>query len=163
MANGVTADTARYHLPSSRKVAQSTYAAFRELPSFIVPGMSERQLAWRMGRLLEQNGSEQRAFPVIVAFGEQAAQPHHVPTGRVLRRGDMIKVDAGGVYNSMRGDVTRTFFFGTPTKKFITRYSAVFTAQQKAFPHYKAGAIGKDIDTIARDYKNTEITQTIYS
>jgi len=114
--------------------------------------MTERQLAWRMGRLLEKYGSQQLAFPVIAAFGEQAAEPHHKANSRKLQRGDIIKVDAGAVYKKMRGDVTRTWFYGTPSAKFKSRYLAVYIAQQKAFINMKAGQSGTKIDAVARDY-----------
>lgn len=142
----------RYNLPALRKVAAITYQAFSEIPNYIEAGMSERQVAWRMGHLLRKAGSHKRAFRVIVAFGEQAAEPHHWPNERVLRYGDMIKIDAGGVYNDMRGDVTRTFFLGKPDQKFINRYTAVYTAQQNAFPYFTAGTSGREIDLVARNY-----------
>ena len=135
------------------KSADITYAAFRDIRHYIVAGMRERQLAWRMGRLLEKYGSQKHAFPVIVAFGEQAAEPHHVPGARQLRSGDMIKIDAGAVWHTMRGDVTRTYYFGnTPPRKFVQRYEAVYGAQQAAFPFFRAGKTGQEIDTVARAY-----------
>lgn len=143
---------ARYNLPAIRKAARMTYAAFRELPMYICLGMTERQLAWRMGRLLEKFGSQQRAFPVIAAFGEQSAEPHHKANGRRLKLGDMIKVDAGAVYQQMRGDVTRTWFMGKPTAQFKRRYRAVYQAQQLAFTHIKAGRSGMSVDAVARTY-----------
>jgi len=147
----------RYQLPALRRAASITYQAFRTIPQYFVVGISERQLAWRMGRLLQHYGSEARAFPVIVAFGEQAAEPHHVPTlHRRLQRGDIIKVDAGAIYHTMRGDVTRTWFFGNPTKKFIQRYQAVYTAQQKAFPYFTAGRSGQEVDAVARNYLRSQ-------
>lgn len=142
----------RYNLSALRKVADITYAAFCDISQYFKAGMSERQLAWRLGRVLEKYGSEKRAFPVIVAFGEQAAEPHHVPTARRLQKGDMIKIDAGAVWHDMRGDVTRTYFFGKPTKKFTTRYQAVYAAQQKAFRYYRSGVSGLDVDSVARKY-----------
>ncbi|MBI2415199.1 MAG: M24 family metallopeptidase [Candidatus Kerfeldbacteria bacterium] len=143
----------RYNLPACRRAADITYQAFRIIPRYIVAGMSERQLAWRLGRVLANSGSQQRAFSVIAAFGSSAAEPHHVPTNRCLRRGDMIKLDAGAVYQQMRGDVTRTYFFGSsPSSKFRQRYQAVLQAQQLAFTYYRAGNNGQQIDAIARQY-----------
>lgn len=142
----------RYNLTACRQAANSTYKAFRKIAEYVEIGMTERQLARCMARLLKGFGSEKLAFPVIAAFGEQAAEPHHVPNGRRLKRGDMIKIDAGAVYRYMRGDVTRTYFFGTPTAKFIKRYQAVYTAQQKAFWYFTVGRTGQEIDTIARTY-----------
>ncbi len=141
-------------LTASRRAANITYAALRAPPKYFQLGMTERQLAWRMGRLLEKFGSTKRAFPVIAAFGEQSAQPHHVPNSRRLRSGDIIKVDAGAVWRQHRGDVTRTCFFGRPRppQKFCRRYLAVYRAQQLAFRQIRAGVSGKAIDKIARVY-----------
>ncbi len=150
----------RYSLKDCRKAAQLTYAAFKLLPRYIEAGMTERQLAWRMGRLLEQFGSQQRAFPVIAAFGSSAATPHHVPTSRRLKLGDMIKVDAGGVSNQMRGDVTRSYFFGKPTALFTKRFNAVLKAQQLAFKQIKPGASGNQIDAAARNYLKSQKLHT---
>lgn len=142
----------RYRLSACRRAAQITYRAFRAVPKYIQQGISEQQLAWRMGWLLRQFGSDQRAFPTIVAFGSNAATPHHKPTSRRLKAGDIIKIDAGGVYQQMRGDVTRTFFFGQPNKKNSQRYQAVWQAQQLAFQQYQAGVAGHTIDRVARQY-----------
>lgn len=152
----------RYNLPALRRAAAITYAAFRDIPQWFVLGISERQLAWRMGRVLEQFGSQARAFPVIVAFGESAAQPHHVPTSRKFKSGDIIKIDAGAVYKNMRGDVTRTWFFGQPTQKFIKRYQAVYTAQQKAFSYYTIGRSGNAVDAVARNYLRSQHLHTLF-
>lgn len=151
------------HKGAIHKAAEITYAAQRHIRQYIQLGISERQLAWRMGRVLEQFGSQQRAFPVIAAFGEQAAEPHHVPSERRLRVGDMVVIDAGAVWRNMRGDVTRTFFFGcAPAKKFARRYKAVRTAQQLAFPHYRAGNTGQNIDAVARTYLRTQRLHTLF-
>lgn len=148
---------------SGARAADSTYAAFREIRNYFVSGIRERQLAWRMGRLLEKYGSEKHAFPVIVAFGEQAAEPHHVPGSRALRIGDAIKIDAGAVVRNMRGDVTRTYFYGSaPPKKFVQRYEAVYGAQQAAFPYYRVGKTGQEIDAIARNYLRTRRLHTLF-
>ncbi|EKD79464.1 MAG: hypothetical protein ACD_41C00064G0009 [uncultured bacterium] len=141
-----------YNLPACRQAAHLTYAAFLRLPQFIVPGITEQQLAWRMGQLLRAQGSEKRAFPVIAAFGSNAAEPHHKCTSRRLKTGEMIKVDAGAVYRDMRGDVTRTYFLGKPTAVFTKRFKAVLKAQQLAFKKIKPGVSGNTVDAAARDY-----------
>lgn len=142
----------RYKLSACRQAAQLTYAAFAKLPRYIVVGMTERQLAWRMGQLLRAQGSHQRAFPVIAAFGSNAAEPHHQCTSRRLKTGEMIKVDAGAVYQYMRGDVTRTYFLGRPTALFLKRFNAVLHAQQLAFKKIKPGVSGNEVDAAAREY-----------
>lgn len=152
----------RYNLVACRKVATITYQAFREISQYIELNMTERQLAWRMRQLLYKYGSERQAFPVIVAFGEQAAEPHHKPTARKLKLGDIIKIDAGGIYHNMRGDVTRTYFFGEPDQKFRERYQAVYQAQLKAFKVYQAGKTGQEIDVVARNYLRSKALNTLF-
>lgn len=151
-----TSQGVRYNLPACRRVADITYAAFAQLPRYIVPGITEHQLAWRMGQLLRAKGSQQRAFPVIAAFGSSAAEPHHRCTSRRLKIGEMIKVDAGGVYQHMRGDVTRTYFLGKPTTTFSQRFNAVLKAQQLAFAQIKAGHTGNQVDAAARNYLRSQ-------
>ncbi len=152
MASGVSLKSTAYDLAACRKVAQITYAAFAQLPQYIVAGVTERQLAWRMGRLLQEAGSQQRAFPVIAAFGSSAAEPHHKCTDRVLKVGELVKVDAGGVFKQMRGDVTRTYHLGKPTALFTERFNAVVKAQQLAFKQMLPGNSGNQVDAAARDY-----------
>lgn len=141
-----------YNLPACRTAARLTYAAFAKLPRYIVSGMTEHQLAWRMGKLLREQGSVKRAFPVIAAFGAHAAEPHHRCTNRRLKVEEMIKVDAGAVYHDMRGDVTRTYWLGKPTALFIQRFKAVLKAQQVAFKKIKPGVSGNAVDAAARNY-----------
>ena len=166
MGNGLLVDTTRYNLPAIRVAADITYAAFRAIPEYITHGINERQLAWRMGRLLQSGGSHKRAFPVIVAFGENAAEPHHVPTSRKLQFGDIVKIDAGAVYDNMRGDVTRTYLYHrsktVPSVKFKRRYQAVLAAQHKAMPFFTAGTIGSDIDKVARQYLRSKKMHTLF-
>lgn len=151
MANGMTSGI-RYNLSACRRAAGITYAAFTKVSSYIVLGMTERQLAWRMGQLLRAAGSVKLAFPVIAAFGSNAAEPHHKCTSRRLKIGEMIKLDAGAVYQDMRGDVTRTFFLGKPTAVFHQRFNAVLKAQQLAFKKIKPGVSGNEVDAAARNY-----------
>jgi Xaa-Pro aminopeptidase len=46
---------------------------------------------------MRRAGADDVAFDSIVAFGEQAAEPHHAPTERPLGRGDAVKVDFGAL------------------------------------------------------------------
>lgn len=156
MGSGLKNNNGRYNLQACRQAAHITYYAFAKLPRYIIPGITERQLAWRMGRLLAAEGSQQRAFPVIAAFGSSAAEPHHKCTSRRLKPGEMIKVDAGGVFDLMRGDVTRTYFLGKPTAIFTKRFNAVLKAQELAFKQIKPGNSGQQVDAAARDYLRSQ-------
>ena len=75
----------------------ATDAAFEDILERLAVGMTERQVA----RELEHADASRRAptgsaFDSIVAFGENAAEPHHEPGHRVLEEGDVVKLDFAG-------------------------------------------------------------------
>ena len=53
----------------------------------------------------------------IVAFGENAAEPHHEPGHRLLEEGDVIKLDFGALWGGYHADMTRTVAFGDPGRR----------------------------------------------
>lgn len=118
--------------------------------------MTERQIARLVGALLRDEGAEKLAFPTIAALTENAAEPHHKPTDRVARAGDLLVLDMGGVYNGMRADMTRTLFFGKPRPVFVQWYNAVLQAQMRAYRGVRAGRTGESIDRIAREYLRSQ-------
>lgn len=115
-------------------------------------GMSERQVAQLVKQVLLDQGATKLAFPTIAAITENAAQPHHVPTSRVITSGDMMVLDMGGVYNGMRSDMTSTLFFGRPRPQFSRWYGDVLEAQKRAYAAVRAGRHGSEIDAVARTY-----------
>lgn len=92
-------------------------------------GRTEREIArdveWRMLEL----GAEDRAFDTIVAAGENAAIPHHQPTGREVRPGDLLKIDFGAKVDGYHADCTRTVVIGQPADWQREIHSAVREAQ----------------------------------
>ena len=80
----------------------------------IRPGLTERQLAAALDRRMVDLGAERPAFDTIVASGPNGAIPHHAPTDRPLRRGDLITMDFGALYGGYHADMTRTVALGEP-------------------------------------------------
>lgn len=56
------------------------------------------------------------AFEPIVASGNNAKTPHHIPTKKPLQRGFCI-IDFGVKYQGYCADMTRTIYLGTASKK----------------------------------------------
>ena len=80
----------------------------------IRPGLTERQLAAALDRRMVELGAERPAFDTIVASGPNGALPHHAPTDRPMRRGDLITMDFGALYGGYHADMTRTVALGEP-------------------------------------------------
>ena len=131
--------------------AQScTDAAFEEILETLAVGMTERQVALELEHALRRAGADGLSFESIVAFGEQAAEPHHHPTHRVLEEGDVIKMDFAGMCGGYHADMTRTIAFGSPPAELRKIHDVVRQAQQAAIDATHAGTTGGQIDAVAR-------------
>ena len=115
-------------------------------------GMSEVDAAVILEYEMRRAGSEGVSFNTILAFGEQAAEPHHRPNARALKRGDMIKFDFGGTSDGYHSDMTRVIAFGTPSDELVDIYGLVKAAQQAGLDAVRAGKPCGDVDDAARGY-----------
>lgn len=88
---------------------------------------------------------------VAVQFGEATAYPHGVPYPQVLKEGDMVLVDLGGILNDgYRSDITRTYVFGTPTERQRAIWEAERRAHAAAFAAARLGTPCEAVDAAAR-------------
>lgn len=122
-----------------------------DLTKFIRAGVTEREVVDEIKRLFKLHGAEQLSFDPIVAAGSNGAVPHHQPGDTVLKQGDAVVVDMGGVKDYYCSDMTRTFFLGPPTSEMETVYQVVRQAQDAAVQAIKPGVPMKNIDQTARN------------
>src|SRR5258708_23065229 len=88
--------------------------AIADVFSLIRPGLTERGLAAALDARMAELGAERPAFDTIVASGPNGAIPHHAPTDRPLRRGDLITMDFGALYGGYHAAPTPTVAFAQP-------------------------------------------------
>jgi len=117
----------------------------------IRPGLTERQLAAALDRRMVELGAERPAFETIVASGSNGAIPHHAPTDRPMRRGDLITMDFGALYGGYHADMTRTVALGEPAGWQREIYDLVAAAQRAGIDAARPGADVADVDAAARD------------
>ncbi|MFZ7112551.1 MAG: M24 family metallopeptidase [Desulfatiglandales bacterium] len=115
------------------------------------PGLTEKEIAWRIEDLARERGADGLAFPSIVASGPHGALPHAVPTERKIRKGEPIVFDVGVRLNGYRSDMTRTVFLGSPGPKFRKIYRTVRKAQLAALETIQPGVKSTLPDSVARD------------
>jgi Xaa-Pro aminopeptidase len=118
-----------------------------------VVGRSERDLA----RAVEDGCRDRAAevgFATIVASGPNGAVPHHAPTDRVVRSGDLITIDAGARVAGYHADTTRTVAAGRlpPDRALGEVHALVAAAQDLGVAAAIVGASGRDVDGAARDH-----------
>lgn len=127
---------------------ESLYAA---LP-LIKEGISERELAAEIEYNMKKRGASKVSFDLIVAFGENAAVPHHETSDRKLKKNECVLTDIGCVYRGYCSDMTRTVFYGDPTEEFTRAYNAVLASAKRAEDGITDGMTGIRADAFARDY-----------
>jgi Xaa-Pro aminopeptidase len=124
--------------------------AFDLITHKLVEGMTERDAALELDMSLRRAGAENVAFETIMAFGENAAEPHHHPSGRPLQRGDIVKMDFGCVVDGYHSDMTRTVSFGEPPAQLREVYDIVRSAQQAGLDAVRVGVGGAEVDEASR-------------
>lgn len=129
---------------------EATDAGFDGILGKLREGMTEKDLALELQLAMRAAGADDLAFETIAAFGESAAEPHHDPTDRPLRRGDVVKLDFGAVIGGYNADMTRTVAFGEPPAEIREIYEIVRRAQQAGVEAVRSGVVGKDADLASR-------------
>jgi Xaa-Pro aminopeptidase len=133
-----------------RRAQAATDAAFEDVLDLLAVGISEQQVARELERLLRDEGADALAFDSIVAFGENAAEPHHEPSHRQLEEGDVVKLDFGGRVEGYHADMTRTLAFGSLASELRKMHDVVREAQQAGIDAVRAGVTGTQVDAAAR-------------
>ena len=122
----------------------------RWLPSQLVPGKTEAQVAWEIEQFFRNNGAEELSFASIVAVNGNAALPHACPGNTRITENCAVLVDVGCRLDGYCSDQTRTFWVGdTPTSLFKENLHHVQTAQQKAIAAIRPGISCAEVYGIA--------------
>ncbi|CAN5256058.1 Xaa-Pro peptidase family protein [soil metagenome] len=141
-------DEERGHLRAAQSIADDV---FDLIVGKLAEGMSEAEVGFEIDLASRRAGATGPAFDTIVAFGENAAEPHHRPGDRPLGRGDIVKLDFGCVVEGYHSDMTRTVAFGNPPPRLRDVYEVVRAAQQAGVEAVSAGVTGAEADRAARD------------
>ena len=129
--------------------AAAADAAYAEALGLRFGGRSERALAADLARLLREHGHSRVEF-TSVRSGPHAADPYHRPGDRVLRDGDMVVLDFGGLRDGYGSDTARTVHVGSPTDEERRVHDTVRAALQAAFDAVRPGASCQEVDRAAR-------------
>lgn len=120
----------------------------QEIIPFIKEGITEKQLAKKLDELFINHDAS--CYGAIVAFGKNAADPHHENDDTKLKQGDCVLIDMGCVYKGYCSDMTRTFFYNGINEKEIRIYEIVKKANEAAEAIIKPGIKLSTIDKTAR-------------
>jgi len=115
-------------------------------------GITEKELRKQIIIACLDAGADSMSFEPIIAFGENSAVPHHIPSNKKLVEGDLILLDFGVKVGGYCSDMTRTFCLGKPHDTMVRVYDIVKAAQEYALKNIKPGMTCGEADSFAREF-----------
>ncbi|MFI1835738.1 aminopeptidase P family protein [Streptomyces olivaceoviridis] len=123
--------------------------AFEEIRKVPFAGRRESDVGQDLAGLLRRFGHSQVDF-TIVGSGPNGANPHHEVGDRVIRSGDMVVLDFGGLKDGYGSDTTRTVHVGEPTEEERRVHDVVRAAQEAGFQAVRPQVACQEVDRAAR-------------
>lgn len=134
-----------------RRASAINDAAMMRFKELAKPGVTELEIASQMLEIYQSLGADEYSFEPLVAFGANAADPHHSPDGTRLQEGDCVLFDVGCKKDGYCSDMTRTFFCGSVSGQARDIYETVKAANLEAIAKIRPGVPLKELDKTARD------------
>jgi Xaa-Pro dipeptidase len=113
--------------------------------------LSEKAVSDQVASIHQSLGCTDNSFEPIVAYGKNCADNHHIGDDTMVKPGDSIIIDMGGLYHGYCSDMTRTVFYQEVSKEQEYVYNLVRKANEAAEAMIKPGVRLCDIDKKARD------------
>lgn len=134
-----------------RKAQEIAETAYEKLFPFIRVGVTEREIALELNRLMFAHGAEDLSFDTIVLSGVNTSMPHGVPSDKKVAEGEFVLMDFGAVWNGYHSDMTRTVCVGKPSEEMEKVYNIVLEAQLAGINAAKPGITGAELDNVSRE------------
>ncbi len=123
---------------------------FEHICNFIKEGKTEKEIQLELDFFMLSHGAQALSFETIAVSGSNGSMPHGVPTDKPVKKGELITLDFGAVFEGYHSDMTRTVALGFADEKQKEVYNTVLKAQLNSIASIKAGVTGKEADEAAR-------------
>jgi len=134
-----------------RKAVHATETALQVTIDQVSTGMTEIQVANRLGIAMLEEGGGVLPFEPIVLTGARGALPHGVPTEAKIKAGDLLLFDFGTSVDGYISDLTRVFIAGgKPKPRQMEIYETVKAANAAGRAAAKPGIACQEVDRAAR-------------
>lgn len=134
-----------------RRAVEIAQRALQATLPAVKAGVSEREIASELTLQLLRSGSDSEfPFTPIVAGGPNSANPHAIPTQRMLKPGDLLVIDWGAADSGYISDLTRTFAIGEVDAEQQKIARMVLEANQAGREAARPGAAAGEVDRAAR-------------
>ncbi|MDD5041826.1 MAG: M24 family metallopeptidase [Candidatus Peribacteraceae bacterium] len=133
-----------------RRAQRITRELLARVPSVLRGGVTEREIAEKLRVWASGLHADHLAFDPIVAFGPHTSRPHHHPTTRALKPGDLVQIDVGARFKGYCADQSAVFFTGRKTPQQEHALTAVREAKEAAERAVRSGVSTHALDRLAR-------------
>ena len=135
-----------------RESNRIAYLAYEYILPRVKTGMTECEVAAEMEKFMRAQGATTASFYTIVAFGENAANPHHETSDRKLKAEDAVLMDFGCLYKGYCSDMTRSWWHGKKEPAEYTKiWKLVDEARKKGIKAVRIGTPCKTVDATSRE------------
>lgn len=124
--------------------------SFTKIPGMLRSGKTELELARMITQTIYSDGAE-FVEDILVQSGKFAADPHHLPSTRKLKRKESVVIDTACSFSGYHADITRTFIIGKD-REFEDIYGKVLASEEDAIKLSRQGVTVGAIDNAARNY-----------
>jgi len=127
-----------------KKAAAFGDVILKKIKGKLKPGITESFIASSIICLAHEL-ADGVSFDPIVAFGKNAAIPHHLHGKTRLKKDDAILIDMGVKYMNYMSDMTRCFFVGKGIAKVRQMHELLLKVQKTAVQMVRPGIKVKDL------------------
>ena len=131
-----------------------TMNAYRYVYQNIELGMSPQEISFMMSEKTRELGGTPKFSAVLL--NEASAYPHGTKQPQRLKKDGIILMDSGCSVHDYQSDISRTWTFGSPTKKQRQVWSTAKRGQELALETAKIGVPAGNIDDVVRKFYETQ-------
>lgn len=134
-----------------REAARRSSRVLEGLMSQPLAGRTEREVSnWIEAGFLNE-GMQWTAYETLVGSAERTVELHALASGRTIRAGDWVMIDAGGEWQGYCADITRCMPAGPAfTAEQKALYQAVLNSQKTALKSVRPGRSLLDLHQLAQ-------------
>jgi len=130
-----------------RKACEIAQQGFVNIPNHAATGQTERAICKRMHIDMLAAGADSVKYLIAGSGPDGYDSIIMGPTDRSLKKGDVLIIDAGAVYDGYFSDFDRNFAFGRPGDATLKAYESVYEATDRGFEAARPGATTTDVYT----------------
>ena len=131
-----------------------TMNAYRYVYQNIEPGMSPQEISFMMSEKTREFGGTPKFSSVLL--NEASAYPHGTRQPQRLKKDGIILMDSGCSVHDYQSDISRTWTFGSPTKKQRRVWNTAKRGQELALETAQIGEPAGNVDDAVRKFYETQ-------